>query len=571
MDIRSLILVLLISCLLSCSPTQYSSPVISSHELKISQIDPQDPTFPGGRGGDELVLYTPEFGNKTGTNIYGIEAVIENGIVTSVGGNDQVIPKNGWVISGHGSASRWISAHLSIGIEIEIRDSLLWAHTTVESRLQAAATLCSSPTQWLDTLDWELAHLSKNQLDHFKQQALTFTQEARTAYSQGKDSVSIAFSDSALRAAKDYYYSSFPAREDEIRAVWLAMQESSPRELRESVRAIAEAGFNTICPQIIFGGYTAYPGAPGLQQNPQLAGWDPMAELVSLCKEHQLQLIPWVWVYFIGREGSPLIQGKKAWLGKSRKGDYASEMEVGYHFFCQSRSEVRAFWLNVYQDLIRRYAFDGLQLDYIRYAVSEPFEKGYCYCDFCRNQFKNEYGHDPLALDPTEDSLVWQQWNAYRVANVNGFVGEVFDLLQNKAPHLRLSSAIFPDAKSTLALKMQDWPGWMESGNIHDIFTMTYTADPAEVTRTTQYLMSEILKGGHTGIVGLAPYMGLSSELLLTEIFLAQQAGADGICFFHAGSFTEEHKRALELGPFRVRADLSDWYSFPRMYENSTP
>lgn len=558
MNIQVLVFALLISGLLGCNPTHHSPPVISSHELKISQIDPKDLSFPGGRGGDELVLYTPDFGNKTGTNIYGIEAVIENGIVTSVGGNDQVIPKNGWVISGHGSASRWISAHLSAGIEIEIKDSLLWAHTTVESRLHAAATLCSSPALWLDTLDWEQVHISKRQLDHFKQQTLAFTQEARAAYSQGNNSTSITLSDSALRAAKDYYYSSFPAREKEIRAVWLAMQESSPEELRKSVRAIAEAGFNTICPQIIFGGYAAYADAPGLQQNPQFVGWDPMAELVSLCREHQLQLIPWVWVYFIGREGSPLIQEKAAWLGKSHTGDYASEMEVGYHFFCQSRPEVRAFWLNVYTDLISRYEFDGLQLDYIRYAVSEPYEKGYCYCDFCRNQFKNEYGHDPLSLDPARDSLAWHQWNAYRIANVSGFVGEVFDLLQNRAPHLRLSSAIFPDAHSTLALKMQDWPGWMESGNIHDIFTMTYTADPAEVTRTTQYLMGKISKGGHTGIVGLAPYMGLSSELLLTEIFLAQQAGADGLCFFHAGSFTEEHKRALELGPFRVKAGISN-------------
>lgn len=542
----------------SCEQRRPSPPIIESFSTRINVINPTTTAFPGGRGSDQLLIYTPEYGTRTGTNIYGIEAVVEAGVVTSVGGNDQVIPQNGFVISGHGQASRWISAHLSPGISIQLTDSLLLVRITVESRLREAASLLQRSKNWLDTLDVNQAHIAQQALDRYQKRVIEHALVARRAYEGGDSTLSIAHADSAVRNAKDYFYHSFPARDKEIRAVWMAMQEPTAEALRETVEAVAAAGFNTICPQVIFGGYAIYPHAhPDLQQNPQFAGRDPMAELMALCKEFDLQFIPWVWVYFVGMEDSPLVASKKAWLGKSHKGGYASEMEVGYHFFCQSRPEVRQFWLEVYSHLLKTYDFDGLQVDYIRYAMSEPYESGYCYCDLCRNNFKALSGLDPLELNPATDSLVWRQWNDYRIANVSGFVAEIHDLLEREAPGVRLSADIFPDVAVTLSSKMQDWGDWLEKGDMDDIYTMTYTADLEEVKKTSQYLQERI-SGDQRGIVGLAPYMGLTPELLLEEVLLAQQSGADGLCFFHFGSFSPEHIRALKSGPFRIRAEVPD-------------
>ena len=451
----------------ACESRQAPPPVIASFSAQIDAIDPTSTEFPGGRDADQLLVYTPAFGERTGTNIYGIEAVVVEGIVSTVGGNDQPIPRNGFVISGHGKASRWISAHLSPGISVQVRDSLLLASLTVESRLKEAANLIQRSRAWLDTLDRNAANISQEALDFYQKRAIEYTIAARRAYEKGDSDHSIVFADSAVHHARAFFYHSFPPRDREVRAVWLAMQEKTAAELRETIRAVAQAGFNTLCPQVIFGGYAIYPNAhPDLKQNPQFAGRDPMAELVALCKEFDLELIPWVWVYFVGINESPLITSKSAWLGKSRKGAYASEMEVGYHFFCPSRPEVREFWLEVYRHLLSSYAFDGMQVDYIRYPVSEPYEAGFCYCDHCRSSFSALHGADPMALDPARDTALWAQWDAWRTAHVSGFVAQVHELLTREAPGVRLSADIFPDVEVTLKSKMQDWGAGGETGAI---------------------------------------------------------------------------------------------------------
>ena len=51
----------------------------SSFVKRVDKINPIIHEFPGGRGADEIVVYTPEYGNRTGTNSYGIEVtVVEN-------------------------------------------------------------------------------------------------------------------------------------------------------------------------------------------------------------------------------------------------------------------------------------------------------------------------------------------------------------------------------------------------------------------------------------------------------------------------------------------------------------
>ena len=49
------------------------------------------------RHGNNLILYTPDYGQKTGTNGLGIEVVIENGIVVAKGENDNMTPSHGMV------------------------------------------------------------------------------------------------------------------------------------------------------------------------------------------------------------------------------------------------------------------------------------------------------------------------------------------------------------------------------------------------------------------------------------------------------------------------------------------
>lgn len=55
---------------------------------------------------DDLIVYTPWYGEKTGTNGYGWEVTVVEGLVTNVQAGSSRIPPNGVVLSGHGLSKR---------------------------------------------------------------------------------------------------------------------------------------------------------------------------------------------------------------------------------------------------------------------------------------------------------------------------------------------------------------------------------------------------------------------------------------------------------------------------------
>jgi len=80
-------------------------------EFPVSKIDPPlEGKDPGNRGAQELVIYTPAYEkSSTGTNSWGKEAIVVNGVVQKLTGADTRIPADGYVLSGNGEAANWIS------------------------------------------------------------------------------------------------------------------------------------------------------------------------------------------------------------------------------------------------------------------------------------------------------------------------------------------------------------------------------------------------------------------------------------------------------------------------------
>ena len=94
---------------------QKNEVIFNQSMYKIDVIDPQASTntkgasYPGLRGANQLVVYTPSFGFRTNTNEFGTEAIVTGDTVTALSGADSLIPANGVVISGHGQAKKWIN------------------------------------------------------------------------------------------------------------------------------------------------------------------------------------------------------------------------------------------------------------------------------------------------------------------------------------------------------------------------------------------------------------------------------------------------------------------------------
>lgn len=80
-----------------------------------------------GRRTDELILYRPVFDTSTRTNAFGAEAVIVNGVVTTVTdlrGNTP-IPRDGFVLSGHGRSRAWILQMMRPGTPVSVQTTFL--------------------------------------------------------------------------------------------------------------------------------------------------------------------------------------------------------------------------------------------------------------------------------------------------------------------------------------------------------------------------------------------------------------------------------------------------------------
>lgn len=524
--------------------------------VSADKVNPIDREFPGGRGADELVVYTSRFGDSTGTNKYGIEAIVVNNVIRKVGGNNSRIPEDGFVLSAHGKMSRWISEHLYPGLTVVISDKTLNFKETELTQLTKAKYLLQQAAENLnkngqhisisaDTVS-RLIEIGRGEIEK-SQQAIAANQDATAKTSAG----------AALDNARAAYYQSIPSQTSELRACWYRLKEKTPAELEATIRQYVEIGFNAICPEVIFGGTAIYPNAhPDLPQHPDFQGWDPLAELVRLCKKYEIKLVAWVWVYHVGRKDrSPLVATKADWLALSRQQEHPSQVEKGYNFLCPSREEVQTFWLEVYSHMLRTYEIDGLQLDYIRYPVSLPTELGYCYCGTCRADFQAKYAVDPLKITPENHPEKWQQWYDYRVDKVNRFVGKAGQLVDTIAPDVALSADVFPIVEESIASKCQNWGYWLENGFLDEIYTMSYTHDAQTVLEESQYLAKK-LPDNIPGYVGLGPFMGFRPELLLEQISNAQSSGVAGITLFNYDRLTPEMIDALRQGPFRRKATL---------------
>jgi hypothetical protein len=69
------------------------------------------------RGTDDLVRYTPAHGLTTGTNRFGVEALVVEGVIVALedGVGSMAIPSDGWILSGHGDAAQFLRDHAGVG------------------------------------------------------------------------------------------------------------------------------------------------------------------------------------------------------------------------------------------------------------------------------------------------------------------------------------------------------------------------------------------------------------------------------------------------------------------------
>ena len=536
---------------------------------KVDLIDPVSTTsyYPGGRGTNKLVIYTADYGEHTGTNEFGTEAIVTENIVTSLSGADSVIPKDGIVISGHGSAKTWISQNISVGskVYVDTVGRTITVYTTSDSytydartKIDEALSIINYYNQSNNNYNSVLAQ------EHIKkaQQYLQLAQNSKNNLPALKQ-----YSQDAINEGNMAIKTSLPYIPNELKGVWVRPTETTKEQIVATLDKLKDNGFNSVFLETYYHGKTIFPSKTMNKygftvQNELFEGIDPLKLWVDEAHKRGIKVHTWFQSFYVGnqnpnRNSTSILAQHPEWGNKTKKcadcqGATMSVSEHNGYFLDPANPNVQEFLLELLSEIITEYHPDGINLDYIRYPNSNPRNDmaAWGFSEYAREDFRTKYGKDPAEL--TIADAQWYDWNLYRRNIITDFVRKVGELCKDNKTYI--STVIFPDIASALSTKQQDWRSWSFNGYIDGFTPLFLTYD----SKMLASMMNDVMnaKSPDTELyAGLfVTFMGGASEDLIRQIFETRKMNANGIILFDYAHTTPVYTTTLMASAFNADA-----------------
>ena len=228
------------------SPSE--SIIYQESQSKIDAIDPQKQSninsyYPGLRGPNQLVIYTPFYGLRTGTNEFGTEAIVENNMVVRLNGADSIIPKNGFVISGHGKAKTWIIKNIQIGskVYIDYDDSNLKVFLTPDSLVYAAKEKIKEVSGLIEYYRQKDILYNDRKANEYLENSREFLRRA-----EKKPEKTQSFIMDAMSSLDDAIKNAIPYLNNELKGVWVRPIEKNHAQITKTLDRMKDAGITDI-------------------------------------------------------------------------------------------------------------------------------------------------------------------------------------------------------------------------------------------------------------------------------------------------------------------------------------
>ena len=532
---------------------------------RVDLIDPAlaNNYFPGGRGTNKLVIYTSEYGEHTGTNEFGTEAIVEDNVVTSLSGADSAIPKNGIVISGHGTAKNWISQNVTVGSKVYVdrANNIITIYTTSESytyeaekKIDEAISMIEYYKQSTDKYNSEIPQGYIDTARNYLQMA----KNSKNNLIQLKQ-----YSQDAINSGNMAIKTALPYIPNELKGIWIRPTESTKEEIISTLNKLKDNGFNNVFLETYYHGKTIFPSKTMNKygftvQNELFSGIDPLKIWVEEAHKRNIKIHTWFQSFYVGNKNPALNQESilalhPEWGNKTKKnadtpGPTISVSEHNGYFLDPANPDVQSFLLELLSEIITDYKPDGINLDYIRYPNSNPRNDMYAwgFSEYARNEFQSIYGIDPVEL--TISDAQWYDWNAYRRGIITNFVEKAGKLA--KENKIYLSAVIFPDIASALSSKQQDWRSWSSNGYVDGFTPLFLTYDSKMLASMMNDVMN--IKSPNTELyAGLfVTFMGGSSEDLIRQIFETRKMNVNGVILFDYAHTTTVYTSTLMASAF---------------------
>lgn len=542
--------------------------ILSESTRKINAIYPIDDvsltnTYPGYRGTNQLVIYLRDFGKTTGTNEFGKEAVVVDNVVVKLTGANSNIPKDGFVISGHGSAKKWISDNLKIGTKIEITDRTIKAYTTIDSyRYQAK--------EKIDAVQDILVSTKYDYTSRDDKYIYYYLKKAKQQYKKSKkdsSETSLTCAKEAIKNASVAFRYTLPYLQNEQKGVWIRPTEKTLYDIQSTLNKIKDTGINNVFLETYFHGRTIFPSKVMAQygfeeQNPEFGNIDPLAIWIKEAHKRGIKVHVWFESFYIGNRlpeynPSSILAVRPQWQNKTKqKADFegyvSHPQEHNGYFLDPANPEVVDFLIQLLDEIATRYNIDGFNIDYIRYPniSKENYSNQWGYTPYAREEFMQMYEIDPVEIQPK--SSEWDKWNDYRRNKITEYVKKVSELARSK--NKMLSAVIFPDYKLSLQTKHQNWLNWVEEGYLDAITPLILTSDDD----LAKSMLEEIKKkaSDYTKIYpGLfAGFIESDPEDLLRQIHIIRKLNMGGVVLFDWAHLGDNYKDVLKTSVFKVQS-----------------
>ena len=532
---------------------------------KIDLIDPASTTsyYPGGRGPNKLVVYTSNYGEHTGTNEFGTEAIVTDNIVTSLSGADSAIPKDGIVISGHGSAKTWISQNITIGskVYVDVENRTITVYTTSESYTYDAQTKIDEALSIIDFYKQTNNNYNSALAEEHIKNAKKYLQLAQN--SKNNLPVLKQYSQEAINEGNMAIKTSLPYLEKELKGVWVRPTETTQEQIITTLDKLRDNGFNNVFLETYYHGKTIFPSKTMNKygftvQNEIFEGIDPLKIWVEEAHKRGIKVHTWFQSFYVGNQNpksnpTSILAQHPEWGNKTKKcadceGATMSASEHNGYFLDPANQNVQEFLLELISEIISEYHPDGINLDYIRYPNSNPRNDmaAWGFSEYARNDFKSSYGKDPVEL--TISDAYWYDWNVYRRNIITNFVRKVGEL--GKENKTYISAVIFPDLASALSTKQQDWRSWSSNGYIDGFTPLFLTYDSKMLASMMNDVMN--VKSSNTELyAGLfVTFMAGASEDLIRQIFETRKMNANGVILFDYAHTTPVYTTTLMASAF---------------------
>ncbi len=546
--------------------------------------------FPGFRGTNQTIIYKYGWQYKnasgTGTNVYGYEAAVDaNGVVVELGVNVSSIPEGGFVISGHGVGRDFIRSNVVLGATVVLDEAnkSYSISTTLNSYYENLVTSVNTIIDVAESRIKQLydvdsvtlnAYISqvKDELDTLE--TLKDEIEAKLANpdltEEERLSLLMNYNDSQLkieRLRQSILVSSAESKIVSARAVWHRPIETTYAEIKANVEMYKEIGINLVFVETLYNGYSSFKSdveefpyhknlANTYKTESGIVYDDYLSAFVACCIENGIEVHAWVENFYVGIDGNvAVLKMHPDWIMYNDNGTIVQRNEGGpYYFIDPANMEVQDTLIAYYNELLEKHPeITGLNLDYIRYPVSDALEdtgftmaamKGFYDSlgkTFTENQlsdrtkmynkFKQLFDENYLIGGQAEADANYEKWVQYRMGVITEYVRRIKN--EVKEPNdVMLSTAVFASLQESFGAKKQDWQTWFMNGWIDIATPMAYYNNESDVNLRVKdmILMSGNKCMYYTGLA--SSYSGLPAWQNKEHIEASYNAGANGYVIF---------------------------------------